>query len=129
MRLSQQQRQSLARAITAAHHEITGAPAFFAQVLFHRLDPACHFIGGDPARDDALFIEGRIRDGRGPETIRALIERLIDEAATVAGVPKSAIWVYIQDMPFEQMAEYGRILPRAGEEQAWVEQLRGGSGT
>ena len=102
--LTQPQRQSLARAITAAHHEITGAPAFFAQVLFHRLDPACHFIGGEPARDDALFIEGRIRDGRGPETIRTLIERLIEEAATIAGVPKSAVWVYIQDMPSEQMA-------------------------
>jgi hypothetical protein len=33
------------------------------------------------------------------------------------------VWVYLSDIPATNIAEYGRILPLPGEENAWFEML------
>ncbi len=63
-RLSQEQKSSLAASITKIHCSATGAPAYFAQVLFNDVPEGDYFIGGKPLTGDILFVHGEIRAGR-----------------------------------------------------------------
>ena len=33
------------------------------------------------------------------------------------------LWVYLEDLPPQQMIEYGEILPKSGEEKKWFKSL------
>ena len=46
--LSPEQKAMIASAITAAHNTHTGAPGYFAQVIFAAVAAGDHFIGGKP---------------------------------------------------------------------------------
>lgn len=118
--LDQDRKAAVARAITTAHAEVTGAPAYFAQILFQDITVGSHFIGGAPLSHDHLFVHGRIRAGRPPELRRALIERLVADVGTAAGLAPFSVWVYLLELPAGAMAEFGRILPEPGGEAAWA---------
>ncbi|GJD95862.1 tautomerase family protein [Methylobacterium iners] len=118
--LTSSRRTALARAITMAHAEVTGAPAYFAQVIFQEVADGSHFIGGAPLTDDHLFVYGRIRAGRPAQMRRALIERLVADVAAAAAVPPFSVWVYLLELPASAMAEFGRVLPEPGDEAAWA---------
>jgi phenylpyruvate tautomerase PptA (4-oxalocrotonate tautomerase family) len=45
-RLSTQQKSKIAGEITRIHAEVTGAPTYFAQVIFDEVKPGNYFIGG-----------------------------------------------------------------------------------
>ncbi|MFY7916135.1 MAG: tautomerase family protein, partial [Rubrivivax sp.] len=47
-RLAPAQKEALARRITDLHCEHTGAPAYFAQVLFTDVKAGNYFLGGKP---------------------------------------------------------------------------------
>ncbi|MDO5669692.1 MAG: tautomerase family protein [Corynebacterium sp.] len=116
-------RANLARAITRAHTAATGAPGFFAQVVFHDIDPERHFVGGEPIADDLVFVHGQIRAGRTPEQKEALLGALNNAVQTVLGVPRRAVWVYLLELPPSDMVEYGYVLPAAGDEATWLASL------
>ena len=116
-------RPALARAITGAHTAATGAPGFFAQVGFEELSAGRHFVGGVPVADDFVFVHGQIRSGRKPEQKRALIEALVAAVTDTVGVPRSAVWVYLVDLPPANMLEFGHVLPEPGGEDAWLASL------
>lgn len=118
--LTSTRKAGIAHAITAAHAEVTGAPAYFAQVIFQEVAIGSHFIGGAPLAHDHLFVYGRIRAGRPPETRRALIERLVADVAAAGEMPSFSVWVYLLELPASAMAEFGRVLPEPGEEAAWA---------
>lgn len=88
-RLSDEQRSRIARAITRAHHEVTGAPAYFARVQFDEVDPGAPFIGGAPLDHDHMMVCGAIRDGRDTVTRAELNARIADGAAMS---PVSSVW-------------------------------------
>lgn len=117
--LAPRQKHEIARTITRVHAGATGAPGYFAQVIFQEIGAPDHFVGGAPLEGAQIFVHGQIRDGRPLETKQAIIEGVLDGVATCAGVPRSAVWCYVVDVPASQMAEFGRILPKAGEEAAW----------
>ena len=119
-RLSAEQKARIAAAITRTHHEITGAPAYFAQVIVNELRAGNYFVGGAPLEGDQIFVHGEIRAGRSSETKRSLIQHLIEAVAREAGVASTRVWVYILKLPAEQMAEFGRILPPPGKETDWI---------
>lgn len=121
--LCDQQKSSVAKAITAAHSEITGAPAFFAQVFFEEINEGDHFIGGQPLSHGHVFVYGRIRGGRSAVDRKALITRLTDDVAEVTGLPKFSVWTYLLELPAAAMVEFGHILPEAGNEAAWNDAL------
>ncbi len=121
--LDPKQKSAIARVVTLAHAEITGAPTHFAQVIFQQVPRADHFIGGTPLAHDHLFVSGCIRAGRSALDLKALIRRLTADVAAAAGVEPFAVWVYLQELPAAAMVEYGHILPEAGEEPAWTEAL------
>jgi phenylpyruvate tautomerase PptA (4-oxalocrotonate tautomerase family) len=121
--LDPERRGAIARAVTAAHAEITGAPAYFAQVIFEGVAEGDHFIGGAPLAHDHLFVYGRIRAGRSAEVRNALMKRLVADVAKAANLPAFAIWVYLQELPPAAMAEFGHILPEPGDEAEWSRNL------
>lgn len=49
--------------------------------------------------------------------------RIVDEVASIAGVSKESVWVYISDIPGTSVVEFGQILPPPGEEDAWFAKL------
>ncbi len=121
--LNQDQKAAIARVVTLAHAEVTGAPTHFAQVIFQGVPEGDHFIGGIPLAHDHVFVYGRIRDGRSAVDRKTLIRRLTDDVADAAGLPSFSVWVYLLELPAAAMVEFGHVLPEAGEEAAWTEAL------
>jgi len=117
--LTPRQEADIAAAITRSHHKATGAPAFFAQVIFNEIAGGRHYIGGKAYRAPHLFVHGMIRAGRGAQAKTALIKDIAAKVQTIAGIAREDIWVYIQDIPATQMVEFGRVLPEPGAEEAW----------
>lgn len=117
--LSAAQKAGIAEAITAVHHASTGAPAFFAQVIFRAIDSGDHFIGGKLNSHSHVFVHGIIRSGRALEVKRKLMGEAAGKVGTIAGVGAEDVWFYIHDMDAPQMIEFGRFLPEPGAEAEW----------
>lgn len=123
-RLSPQQKQRLAADITRVHCTVTGAPAYFAQVIFHDVPEGNYFVGGKPLEGpDHVFVHGQIRAGRDGATKERLLTELMAVAAAGADLPADHVQVYLLDVPARQIAEFGRILPLPGDEQAWWDSM------
>ena len=121
--LDDDRRARIAREITRVHHETTGAPAYFAQVLFVEIKPGRYFVGGNSLRGQQLFVNGQIRAGRTTESKDALIAQMLVAVAKAAQLPANLVWVYITDLIPRQMAEFGNVLPEPGDEAKWTEAL------
>ena len=122
-RLTPRQKTRIAQDITRIHTSVTGAPAFFVQVLFADLDPANHFIGGKPLQHDHLFLLGHIRSGRTPEQKQDLLAQLLQALADAAAAPRNALWIYLNELPPTHMVEFGHTLPQPGTETGWFNGL------
>ena len=118
-RLSKQQKCDLAASITRIHCQVTGAPAYFAQVLFNDVPEGNYFIAGKPLTEDIVFIHGQIRAGRDLEVKQQMIMTMLNATAEIAHMDKSNIQIYIVDLPAKQIAEWGKILPNPDEEADW----------
>lgn len=114
---------AIANAITRVHSEVTGAPGFFAEVIFRDVPAGDWFVGGEPLEGDQIFVHGNIRAGRSAEIRHELISRLAGAVATAAGVPVGAMWIYISELPSRAMMEFGHVLPEPGEETSWTAAL------
>ncbi|WP_439531425.1 tautomerase family protein [Marinobacter adhaerens] len=117
--LSPQQKSQIAEAITAAHNAQTGAPRFFAQVLFSAAKEGDHFVGGRLNTAPQVFVHGLVRDGRSIEIKQALMSQMLEEIAQILNISVEDVWIYLQDIPATQMIEFGRFLPAPGEEAKW----------
>lgn len=117
--LTTDQEADIAAAITRSHHENTGAPAYFAQVIFERIEGGKHYIGGKNYRTPHLFVHGLIRAGRSADAKAGLIKDIATKVHVIAGIGPEDIWVYAQDIPATQMVEFGRVLPEPGAEESW----------
>jgi hypothetical protein len=49
--------------------------------------------------------------------------RMMDEVGRVAGVKDQDVWVYLCNLVPTDMVEYGRVLPKPGDERAWFDHL------
>jgi len=121
--LAAEQKQAIATAVTRVHSEVTGAQAFFAQVMFVETASGDWFMGGAPMTERQIFIHGQIRGGRSAEMKHALITGLRDALARVTRLPTSRVWCYLVELPPSQMIEYGHVLPEPGGEAAWLASL------
>jgi phenylpyruvate tautomerase PptA (4-oxalocrotonate tautomerase family) len=77
--LTADQRAAIAREITRVHSETTGAPTYFAQVIFNEVAPGRYFVGGQLLQGLQLFVNGQIRAGRTKESKDALIAQMRQE--------------------------------------------------
>jgi phenylpyruvate tautomerase PptA (4-oxalocrotonate tautomerase family) len=124
--LSTHQKYAIAQAITKIHAEVTGAEAYFAQVMFKELDLHDCFIGGELLDEPHLFLNGQIRSGRSEQTKKQLlveIEIALQSSTKLAG---HQIWAYIEEINPSQMIEYGQILPAVGDDKVWFSTLPAG---
>jgi len=121
--LSTHQKYTLAQAITKIHAEVTGAEAYFAQVIFKELDIHDCFIGGELLDEAHIFINGQIRQGRSEQTKKQLLVELEIAMQTTTKLAGNQIWAYIDEIPPSQMIEYGQILPDVGNDSAWFSTL------
>ncbi len=121
--LSQSQKAAIASHITQIHSETTGAPAYFAQVIFQEVKPGNRFMGGAPFSHKTLFVHGHIRAGRTADQKHALLTRLAAALGEAAGISPAGVWIYISELPSRQMIEFGQVLPEPGNEAAWTEAL------
>lgn len=122
-RLSSEQKNRIAAEITRIHHEVTGAPSFFAQVIFVDVKGGNYFVGGVALSSDQIFVHGQIRAGRSADDKHRLLLRILPAVAVAASMPNSHVWMYLVDLPAAQMAEFGQILPEPGGEAAWTAAL------
>src|SRR5260370_24438818 len=79
-------RAKIASAITRIHSETTGAPTYFAQVIFTEVAPDRHFVGGSPLKGHQGFVNGQIRGRPSPPTKQPLIPPI-----TAAGAETSKL--------------------------------------
>jgi phenylpyruvate tautomerase PptA (4-oxalocrotonate tautomerase family) len=63
--------------------------------------------------------------GRPADLKHRLAAKIVDDISKAAGVEKRHIWLYVDEMPANQMIEYGRFLPEPGQEQAWFDAISG----
>ncbi|KPQ00099.1 tautomerase family protein [Marinobacter sp. HL-58] len=117
--LSPQQKSQIADAITTAHNTQTGAPRFFAQVLFFSTREGEHFVGGSVNQAPQVYVHGLVRQGRSTGVKQALMSQMLEEIVRIAGITAEDVWIYLQDIPETQMIEFGRFLPAPGEETEW----------
>ena len=118
-RLSTEAKGEVARAITNAHRDLTGTQHFLAQISFQEQPIGNVFLGGVQQGGDLILIHGHHRLGRAVELKHRLAAKIVDDVAKVANVEKRHIWLYIDEMPANQMIEYGRFLPEPGQENEW----------
>lgn len=122
-RLTPAQKVEIVQSITAIHHEETGAPRYLVQVIFYDIAPGNHYIGGQLAPAGQMWIRGDIRDGRTEEQKSRMISRILQEVSRTTEIGEDEVWVYLSDIPAHNIAEYGRVLPAPGGENAWFARL------
>ncbi|TMJ91620.1 MAG: 4-oxalocrotonate tautomerase [Alphaproteobacteria bacterium] len=116
-------RAKIASEITRIHSKTTGAPTYFAQVIFTDVASDCYFVGGSPLKGHQVFVNGQIRAGRSAESKDQLIARITAAVAEASNRGKRNVWVYITDLIPRQMVEFGHVLPGAGDEARWAAAL------
>ena len=121
--LDASQKTRIAQGITRVHSETTGAPSYFAQVIFSEVDEGNYFVGGRRLCHRQVFVHGQIRGGRTPESKSALISSMVEAVAEAASVPCTGVWINIVDLQARQMVEFGHVLPEPGGEPAWTAAL------
>ena len=122
-RLTPKQKKFIADGITKTHSKFTGANTFFAQVIFQKNENKSHFIGGKLVRNKEIFLNGQIRAGRTSTIKKNLILGLREVLIKNTKLKSDCLWVYLEDLPPQQMIEYGEILPKSGEEKKWFKSL------
>lgn len=120
--LSAQAKERVARAITRAHSEATGANNYFAQVIFTEKAADDYYLGGQRLKAQHLFVHGTVR-ARSLDDKKALVARLMPAIAEASGLHKRFVWLYVADLAPELMVEFGHVLPQPGAEAAWSASL------
>ena len=121
--LTTHQKFTIAKAITKIHADVTGAEAYFAQVIFKQLDLHDCFIGGVLLDEPHLFLSGQIRSGRSEQMKKQLLVELEVAIQSATGLAGQQIWAYIDEIIPGQMIEYGQILPAVGDDSVWFSTL------
>ncbi|RXF73092.1 tautomerase family protein [Hansschlegelia zhihuaiae] len=121
--LSGDQRRRIAQRITEIHHEAGRAPRYFVQVIFSDIAEQSHFIAGEEAERDHIWIRADIRTGRTQEQKAQIMTRIVDDVCAISGASRESVWVYVSDIPGASVTEFGHILPQPGEEEAWFARL------
>jgi len=121
--LTTHQKFTLAKAITKIHADVTGAEAYFAQVIFKQQDQHDCFIGGVLLDEPHIFLNGQIRIGRSEQMKKQLLVELEIAIQSTTKLAGHQIWAYIDEIVPGQMIEYGQILPAVGDDSVWFSTL------
>ncbi len=121
--LSKDQRDTLAKAITEIHHDVTRAPEPFIRIVFQPMPLGLMDTAGEIA--PSFILLGNCRGGRTEETRHELMRRLDALIREVTGLPGDQIVVVATDTPPSWTMEAGIILPdtEPEAEHAWIAEI------
>jgi phenylpyruvate tautomerase PptA (4-oxalocrotonate tautomerase family) len=118
--LSPEIKAAIAKEFTRIHVEWTGAPEPFVNIVFSGLPLGSHYLGG-AVRENGTLINAIVRAGRTPETRQGLLKSLSAAWSRLAGQPERNLVIRIEEADAATIMEAGLIMPRPGEEGAWLE--------
>jgi len=122
-RLTPVQKTEIAKGITAIYREETGAPGYLVQVIFYDIAPGNHYVAGRPAPADQICIRCDTRSGKTNTQKSQMLRRIMQDVARISGAAEDAVSVLLCELPAANIAEYGRVAPAPGEEDAWFSSL------
>ena len=122
-RLTGSQKRKIAEAVTRAHGDSTGAPYYFVRLTFNEVKSGNYLLGGTQLDGDEIFVHGTIREGRPKHMKDSLMARLAADVAIASQMETNSVWVYLSELPPDQMIEFGRVLPSHGKEAEWAAAL------
>lgn len=117
-RFSLAQRERIAAAITDIHCTVTGSLPYLVQVVFHAVAEGNMFVAGKHLKYDNITIVGHVRSERRREARKALALEIMHGVAAIAETDRTAVQVYIADLPASQIAEWGRVATGPSEDAA-----------
>jgi phenylpyruvate tautomerase PptA (4-oxalocrotonate tautomerase family) len=121
---SQDQRKSLAKAVTDIHCTATGAPRNFVRIIFNTYPEGSGFLAETPSA--TVFLLCHIRAGRTIETKHSMLKQLNDAAVKIGGISSDALAIVLAEIPPTHGMEFGVILPGTTpeEETNWLKERR-----
>lgn len=122
-RLTPVQKTEIAQSITAIYHEVTGAPRYMVQVIFHDVAPGNQYVAGRPAPADQVLIRCDTRSGKTNEQRTQMVRRIMQEVGRASGGAEDAVTVLLCEIPVANIAEHGRVAPAPEEDDAWFSSL------
>ena len=118
--LSPETKAAIAKEITRIHVEFTAAPEPFINVVFSDLPLGSHYLAG-AVRENGTLINAIVRTGRTLETRQALLKSLSAAWSRLTGQPERNLILKVEEADPAVIMEAGLIMPRPGEEAAWME--------
>ena len=120
-RLTREQKQAVAQAITDGHVAQTGAPPYYVQVIIDEVPDENRFVAGRPMGRH-MWIRGDVRC-RTPEQNKALMLELTRRVSGVCDFEQPFIWCDLSSIEPTNILKFGTVFPPAGQEQAWYDTL------
>ena len=118
-RLTREQKQAVAQAITDGHVAQTGAPPYYVQVIIDEVPDENRFVAGRPMGRH-MWIRGDVRC-RTPEQNKALMLELTRRVSGVCDFEQPFIWCDLSSIEPTNILKFGTVFPPAGQEQSWYD--------
>ena len=115
------QRAELAESIVEMHLRLAGGARWLVNVVFEEAANGGVFVGGKPAK--RIFIGTSIRTGRSEQVKAALLTEYSTLVSRVLGVLTSDMIAGLDEINPDNVMEAGFILPKVGEEEAWLKKV------
>src|ERR1700678_815183 len=118
--LSPELKAAIAKEFTRIHVEFTAAPEPFVTVVFSDLPLGSHYLA-KAVRENGTLINAIVRAGRTLETRQALLKSLSAAWSRLTGQSERKLVLKVEEADPAVIMEAGLIMPRPGEEAAWME--------
>ena len=115
------QKAELAEAIVEMHLRLAGGARWLVNVIFEEAALGGIFVGGKPAK--RILIGTSIRTGRSEQVKAALLTEYSTLVSRVLGVSTSDMIAGLSEISPDNVMEAGFILPKVGEEEAWLRKV------
>lgn len=122
--LTNEQRETLAKRFTAAHHEVTRAPEPFIRIVFQPMPLGLIYTAGEI--QPSFILAAQCRAGRSDATRNELLRQLYDIVHEVTDLPAEQTVLAVTETPSSWLMEAGTVMPEPipEAEAAWIKQLQ-----
>ena len=115
------QKAELAEGLVEMHLRLAGGARWLVNVVLQEVAPGAIFVGGRPTK--RILIGTSIRTGRSEEVKAALLGEYSALVSRVLGVSTSDMIAGLDEINPDNVMEAGFILPKVGEEEAWLKKV------